>query len=150
MTVRHFFESASDAARQIQEISLREEARRALIGIHGSSGDAISRGTTLDPMRQVDEAIDSEADERPLLFSLGVEVNNAEAVCRGIKMLSSFEAGEVCRLKYLELKSWPEIAESLKHTETECQALLEMTLDWADGIGVAQLRNLGSGVMLMS
>lgn len=147
MTVRDFLEYASEAVRQIQEITLRAEARRALIGVHGSSGEAISRGTTLDPMRQVDEAIDSEADEIPLLRRLETEVRDAWAACLGIEVLSSHEAGEVCRLRYLSLNGWREVSERLRHPEGECQALLDSTLEWADGIGVARLVSYGSGIM---
>lgn len=111
----------------------------------GRGTESIARGTVLDPMRQVDEALDYEGEYEQVTADYEREILDASQVVDGIRRESTDEAADVVGMHYLDRAGWPEIAREMGHTETECQALLEITLDWADSVGVARLREIGRG-----
>lgn len=145
MTVRDVLESAMEAERQRQTVSARMQMRRDLLGMHGGGGENIAKGTILDPMRQVDECLDAEASDSMLLEQLEAELDDAWQMIGGMSVMGADDGAQVLCRHYLWLEGWAEIAESMGHTETECQALAEMTISWADEIGVARLRQKSYG-----
>lgn len=145
MTVTDLLKSAMDAAREREAVIPRMESRRELLGLHGRSGDPIASGTALDPMRQVDEFIDDNAADSMLLEQLEAELDEAWQVVGGMSELGCDEGAEVCCRYFLWLEGWGEIARGMGHDEPACRALMEMTLAWADGIGVARLRQAALG-----
>ena len=145
MTVRDVLESAMEAERQRQAVTSRMQMRRDLLGMHGGGGEAIAKGTILDPMRQVDECLDAEASDSMLLEQLEAELDDAWQMVGGMSVMGADDGAQVLCRRYLWLEGWPEIARGMGHTETECQALAEMTMAWADEIGVARLRQRSYG-----
>ena len=145
MTVRDVLESAMEAERQRQTVTARMQMRRDLLGMHGGGGETIAKGTILDPMRQVDECLDAEAADSMLLEQLEAELDDAWQMIGGMSVMGADDGAQVLCRHYLWLEGWPEIAESMGHTETDCQALAEMTISWADKIGVARLRQKSYG-----
>lgn len=145
VTSRDYFSQVSEAARQLERLSDSIERRRAESFFHGRTGETIGHGVVLDPMRNVDDFLDSVAADEEAVRQLESELNEAWDVVGGIVELSSDEAAQVVCRHYLWLEPWAEIARALDHTETECQALTEITLDWCDRIGIARLREIGAG-----
>lgn len=143
MTVLEALSQALEAARQRREVATRMDTRRMLLGLHAGGGTAISRGTVLDPMRQVDECIDAEADDAMLLSQLDDELDSAYDMVCGMSVMGADEGATVCCRHFILLEGWDRIADETGHTETECQALMEMTIEWADGVGVARLTETG-------
>lgn len=145
MTVRDVLESAMEAERQRQAVTSRMQMRRDLLGMHGGGGEAIAKGTILDPMRQVDECLDAEASDSMLLEQLEAELDDAWQMVGGMSVMGADDGAQVLCRRYLWLEGWTDVARSMGHTETECQALAEMTMAWADEIGVARLRQVSYG-----
>ena len=145
MTVRDVLESAMEAERQRQAVTSRMQMRRDLLGMHGGGGEAIAKGTILDPMRQVDECLDAEASDSMLLEQLEAELDDAWQMIGGMSVMGADDGAQVLCRHYLWLDGWPGIAREMGHTETECQALAEATMSWADEIGVARLRQVSYG-----
>lgn len=144
MTSREYFASAMEAAQLKRDLEERVEQRSHAMTFHGRSGQTLGHGVILDPMRNVDEALDANAEDERAISCCEGELSDAWDVVGGIAELSSDEAAQVVCRHYLWLDEWDEIARSLGHTETECQALLEITLDWCDEIGLARLREIGA------
>lgn len=145
MNIRDVLESAMEAERQRQAVTSRMAMRREMLGMHAGGGTSISKGTVLDPMRQVDECLDAEASDSMLLEQLEVELDEAWQLIGGISEMGSDDGAQVLCRHYLWLEPWQEIARSIGHTEDECQQLAEMTLKWADEIGAARLRQKSLG-----
>lgn len=145
MTVREMLESAMEAETQRRTVSERMAARRAMLGLHGGGGSQIAAGTILDPMRQVDEVLDAEHADGLLLAQLEAELDDAWAVIGGISESGADDGAQICYRRYLWLEGWGVIAEEMGHAEDECRALLEATLEYADGIGIPRLREMGRG-----
>lgn len=145
MTVTDLLRSAMDAAREREAALVRMEQRRETLGLHGRSGEPIASGTVLDPMRQVDEFIDDNAADSMLLEQLEAELDEAWQVIGGISELGADDGAQVCCRHFLWLEGWREISTEMGHDEATCRALMEMTLTWADGIGVARLRQESIG-----
>lgn len=138
-TVRESLNRARRSVLERRELLSRMEWRRSLLGMHGRSGGPIPAGAALDPMRQVDEAMDAEEDDARLLASLESEIRSACAVVAGIGAAASREASEVCERRLLLCRSWTETAREMRQTVATVRALLDMTLDWADARGAARL-----------
>ena len=145
MTVTDLLRSAMDAARERETVVARMESRRELLGLHGRSGEPIATGTALDPMRQVDEFIDDNAADSMLLEQLEAELDEAWQVIGGMSELGCDEGAQVCCRHFLWLEGWRRISSEMGHDEPACRALMEMTLAWANGIGVAALRQESLG-----
>ena len=145
MTVTDLLRSDMDAARERENVIARMESRRELLGLHGRTGGPIASGTVLDPMRQVDEFIDDNAADSMLLEQLEAELDEAWQVIGGMSELGCDEGAEVCCRHFLWLENWREISSEMGHDEPACRALMEMTLAWADQIGVAALRQKSLG-----
>ena len=145
MNVRDALESAMEAEQQRQTVSARMQMRREMLGMHAGGGTAISKGTILDPMRQVDECLDAEASDSMLLEQLEAELDEAWQMIGGMSVMGADDGAQVLCRRYLWLEGWGDVARATGHTETECQALAEMTMEWADGIGVARLRQVSYG-----
>lgn len=143
MTSREYFSSAMEASRELDRLTEDIDQRNHAMMFHGRSGQTLSHGVILDPMRNVDEALDANAEDEVAVSECEREIEDAWYVVGGISELGADEAANVICCHYLWLMSWPEIASSLGHTETECQALMEMALDWCDGVGIARLRDEG-------
>lgn len=144
MTVRDVLESAMEAERQRQAVTSRMQMRRDMLGMHGGGG-SIAKGTVLDPMRQVDECLDAEASDSMLLEQLEAELDDAWQMIGGMSVMGADDGAQVLCRRYLWLEGWDDIARDMGHTETECQALAEMTISWADEIGAARLRQKSYG-----
>lgn len=145
MTVTDLLRSAMDAARERGAVLERMESRRELLGLHGRTGGPIASGTVLDPMRQVDEFIDDNASDSMLLEQLEAELDDAWQVIGGMSELGCDEGAQVCCRHFLWLEGWREISSEMGHDAVACEALMGETLKWADGIGVAALRQKSLG-----
>jgi len=143
--VKEILESASEAERQRRTVVERMESRRAMLDLHSGGGTSISKGTILDPMRRVDDLIDSNAADSMLLEQLESELDEAWQMVGGMSELGADDGAQVCCRRYLWLEGWGEIARGMGHTVDECRSLMEMTMAWADEIGPARLRQASLG-----
>ena len=145
MTVRDALKQVSESVRQRDEVRERMDARRLSLVLRAGGGTAISKGTVLDPMRHVDEALDDDGEDELLLSQLESEVEEGWDVISGMAEMGSEDGARVCCRAYIWLEDWPRIARETGHSEDECRALAEMTLEWAEGIDLARLREAGRG-----
>lgn len=143
MRASELLASASESARERERIISRMEARRAAIGVHGRSGEAIAKGVSLDPMRQVDDALDGEAEDLSALAGIDAELNVAWEVIGGIAAAVSDLAAEVSCRHYLWNETWGQIAGATGLGAGECERYLTDVMDLCDRIGVAPLRQAG-------
>lgn len=116
---------------------------RAREGVRGQTYEAIGRGTgASDPTRATDERIDAESRIRSELGALEREVEDARAVCRGIRAANPSHPlwGDAIELHYVELMGWAEIGRYLGCTGESVRRAAYAALDWVDMVGIAAAR----------
>lgn len=143
MTSREYFEEARAAQRLIDGRLTALRSMRAREGVRGQTYEAIGRGTgASDPTRATDERIDAESRIRSELGALEREVEDARAVCRGIRAANPSHPlwGDAIELHYVELMGWAEIGRYLGCTGEAVRRAAYAALDWVDMVGIAAAR----------
>lgn len=143
MTSREYFEAARAAQRLIDGRLTALRSMRAREGVRGQTYEAIGRGTgASDPTRATDERIDAESRIRSELGALEREVEDARAVCRGIRAANPSHPlwGDAIELHYVELMGWAEIGRYLGCTGEAVRRAAYAALDWVDMVGIAAAR----------
>lgn len=143
ITSREYFEAARAAQRLIDGRLTALRSMRAREGVRGQTYEAIGRGTgASDPMRATDERIDAESRIRSELGALEREVEDARAVCRGIRAANPSHPlwGDAIELHYIELMGWAEIGRYLGCTGEAVRRAAYAALDWVDMVGIAAAR----------
>ena len=143
MGAREFFESARAAQRRIDGRLAAIRAMREREGARAQSYEAIGRGGgASDPMRATDARIDAEAAARDELAALEAEVEDARAVCRGVRIANPSHPlwGDAIELHYIELMGWAEIGRYLGCTGEAVRRAAYAALDWIDMVGIAAAR----------
>lgn len=143
ITSREYFEAARAAQRLIDGRLTALRSMRARECVRGQTYDAIGRGTgASDPTRATDERIDAESRIRSELGALEREVEDARAVCRGIRAANPSHPlwGDAIELHYVELMGWAEIGRYLGCTGEAVRRAAYAALDWVDMVGIAAAR----------
>ena len=143
ITSREYFEAARAAQRLIDGRLTALRSMRAREGVRGQTYEAIGRGTgASDPTRATDERIDAESRIRSELGALEREVEDARAVCRGIRAANPSHPlwGDAIELHYVELMGWAEIGRYLGCTGEAVRRAAYAALDWVDMVGIAAAR----------
>lgn len=143
ITSREYFEAARAAQRLIDGRLTALRSMRAREGVRGQTYEAIGRGTgASDPTRATDERIDAESRIRSELGALEREVDDARAVCRGIRAANPSHPlwGDAIELHYIELMGWAEIGRYLGCTGEAVRRAAYAALDWVDMVGIAAAR----------
>ena len=140
MTAREYFDSARSAQRRIDGRLAAILAMREREGARAQGYEAIGRGSgPSDPMRPVDSRIDAESAARAELAGCEREVEDARAVCRGVRAANPHHPlwGDVLELRYLELFEWDRIGRALGITGSGARQACDAALDWVDHVGIA-------------
>lgn len=140
---REYFEAARSAQRRIDGRLSVILAMREREGARAQSYEAIGRGSgASDPMRAVDARIDAEARARSELAECERAVEDARAVCRGIRAANPSHPlwGDAIELHYIELMGWAEIGRYLGCTGEAVRRAAYAALDWIDMVGIAAAR----------
>ena len=143
ITSREYFEAARAAQRLIDGRLTALRSMRAREGVRGQTYEAIGRGTgASDPTSATDERIDAESRIRAELGALEREVEDARAVCRGIRAANPSHPlwGDAIELHYVELMGWAEIGRYLGCTGEAVRRAAYAALDWVDMVGIAAAR----------
>ena len=143
ITSREYFEAARAAQRRIDGRLAAIRAMREREGVRGQTYDAIGRATGgADPNAATDARIDAEESARTELAALEREVEDARAVCRGIRSANPAHPlwGDAIELHYIELMGWAEIGRYLGCTGEAVRRAAYAALDWVDMVGIAAAR----------
>lgn len=138
------FEGARSAQRRIDGRLATIRSMREREGLRAQGYDAIGRGSGVtDPMAATDTRIDAEADAVRELAALQAEVEDARAVCRGVRAANPSHPlwGDALELHYLELLSWDDAGRYCGVTGEGMRRAAYAALDWIDSVGIASARD---------
>lgn len=143
MDAREYFESARAAQsaidrryRIIESMRSRESVRAQRYDVIGSGG-----GGNRDAMRAIDARMDAEASARAEIAQLASEVEDARAVCAGVRAANPTQRwGDVLECRYLECMDWRHVAIAMDMSERQAHADLDAALEWVDLVGIAAAR----------
>jgi hypothetical protein len=155
MTVVELLSEAREAALEIRRIEIETSDRMDACGIGARSYEAHGPlGSTLDPMRKVDELVDWQA-EQIATRDLERPIAEAAQIVAGIDACGDTLAVEVVTRYYLQGESWhrivADVAPRYEHfdgmsthdaAEMLHRALTRSLAEW-DSVGIARLREMG-------
>lgn len=144
MDAREYFEAARAAqsaidrrCRIIESMRSRESVRAQRYDVIGSGG-----GGNRDAMRAIDARMDAEASARAEIAQLSSEVEDARAVCAGVRAANPTQRwGDVLECRYLECMDWRHVAIAMDMSERQAHADLDAALEWVDLVGIAAARD---------
>lgn len=144
MDAREYFEAARAAQsaidrryRIIESMRSRESVRAQRYDVIGSGG-----GGNRDAMRAIDARMDAEASARAEIAQLSSEVEDARAVCAGVRAANPTQRwGDVLECRYLECMDWRHVAIAMDMSERQAHADLDAALEWVDLVGIAAARD---------
>lgn len=140
---REYFEAARSSQRHIDGRLAVILAMREREGARAQSYEAIGRGSgASDPMRAVDARMDAEARARSELAECERVVEDARAVCAGVRAANPNHPawGDVLELRYLDLFEWDRIGRALGLTGSGARQACRAALEWVDSVGLAAAR----------
>lgn len=144
MDAREYFEAARAAQsaidrryRIIESMRSRESVRAQRYDVIGSGG-----GGNRDAMRAIDARMDAEASARAEIAQLSSEVEDARAVCAGVRAANPTQRwGDVLECRYLECMDWRHVALAMDMSERQAHADHDAALEWVDLVGIAAARD---------
>ena len=144
MDAREYFEAARAAQsaidrryRIIESMRSRESVRAQRYDVIGSGG-----GGNRDAMRAIDARMDAEASARAEIAQLASEVEDARAVCAGVRAANPTQRwGDVLECRYLECMDWRHVAIAMDMSERQAHADHDAALEWVDLVGIAAARD---------
>ena len=139
--IKDFFLNARKASLRIAEIELRKSV---LMTPRSRSGSFIAAGTTLDPMRHIDEAMDIETDFSEELESLNAVIEEAYVIVAGVEALWYDDAAEYLMRYYLIGDTRRDVARALGCTVEQLDQMDAQTFEWCERTGWAALKEAGS------
>lgn len=116
---------------------------RAREAVRAQRYDAVGRGGgDRDAMRATDARIDAESSAREEIAALSAEVEDARAVCAGIRAANPSHPlwADCVELHWLDLMDWRRAASSLGISEAYARRSAYAALDWIDSVGIAAAR----------
>lgn len=102
------------------------------LGGGGGNGDA---------MLATDARMDAESAARAEIAQLTTEVDDARAVCAGVRAANPTQRwGDVLEARYIECMDWRRVALAMDMSERQVHADHDAALDWVDLVGIAAAR----------
>ena len=143
MTAREYFEGARSAQRRIVGCIARIEAMWQREDVRAQRYDSIGGGGgDRDAMRMTDARIDAEARIASEIVELRSIVEDARAVCSGVRAANpaNYRWGDVLELRYCECMDWHRLAGCMCVSERQAHADHDAALDWVELVGIASAR----------
>lgn len=144
MDAREYFESAREAQRSIDRRFDSIELMRSKEEVRAQRYDRIGGPTsgTTDATRATDARLDAESDAIRELASLYALVEDARAVCRGVRAANPQHRvwGEVLEKRYCDDLPWHLVATKLNLSERATFIEHRAALEWVDAVGIAAAR----------
>lgn len=150
---REYFENAKSAQRAIDRRLTALDEMRAREQVRAQRYDRIGggKGGVSDPMRATVERMDAEDAARAELAQLYSIVDDARAVCSGVRVANpqNREWGDVLELRYCEDMDWRGVANAMVASERQCRAWHNAALNFVDSVGLARAREgMGQATIL--
>lgn len=142
MDAREYFEAARAAQSAIDRRYRIIESMRSRESVRAQRYDVIGKGGgNRDAMHATDARIDAEASARAEIAQLSSEVEDARAVCAGVRAANPTQRwGDVLECRYLECMDWRHVALAMDMSERQAHTDLDAALDWVDLVGIAAAR----------
>lgn len=143
MDAREYFGNALAAQSAIDRRYRIIESMRAREAVRAQRYDVIGKGGggTHDAMAATDARIDAEAAARAEIAQLATEVEDARAVCAGVRAANPTQRwGDVLECRYIECMDWRHVAQAMDMSERQAHTDLDAALDWVDLVGIAAAR----------
>ena len=143
MDAREYFGNARAAQSAIDRRYRIIESMRAREAVRAQRYDVIGKGGggTHDAMAATDARIDAEAEARAEIAQLATEVEDARAVCAGVRAANPTQRwGDVLECRYIECMDWRHVAQAMDMSERQAHTDLDAALDWVDLVGIAAAR----------
>lgn len=143
MDAREYFGNARSAQSAIDRRYRIIESMRAREAVRAQRYDVIGKGGggTHDAMAATDARIDAEAAARAEIAQLATEVEDARAVCAGVRAANPTQRwGDVLECRYIECMDWRHVAQAMDMSERQAHTDLDAALDWVDLVGIAAAR----------
>ena len=144
MDAREYFGNALAAQSAIDRRYRIIESMRAREAVRAQRYDVIGKGGggTHDAMAATDARIDAEAAARAEIAQLTSEVEDARAVCAGVRAANPTQRwGDVLECRYIECMDWRHVAQAMDMSERQAHTDLDAALDWVDLVGIAAARD---------
>lgn len=144
MDAREYFGNALAAQSAIDRRYRIIESMRAREAVRAQRYDVIGKGGggTHDAMAATDARIDAEAAARAEIAQLATEVEDARAVCAGVRAANPTQRwGDVLECRYIECMDWRHVAQAMDMSERQAHTDLDAALDWVDLVGIAAARD---------
>lgn len=144
MDAREYFGNARAAQSAIDRRYRIIESMRAREAVRAQRYDVIGKGggRTHDAMAVTDARIDAEAAARAEIAQLAKEVEDARAVCAGVRAANPTQRwGDVLECRYIECMDWRHVAQAMDMSERQAHTDLDAALDWVDLVGIAAARD---------
>lgn len=143
MDAREYFGNARAAQSAIDRRYRIIESMRARESVRAQRYDVIGKGGggTHDAMAATDMRMDAEAAARSEIAQLAAEVEDARAVCAGVRAANPTQRwGDVLECRYIECMDWRHVAQAMDMSERQAHTDLDAALDWVDLVGIAAAR----------
>lgn len=144
MDAREYFEAARAAQSAIDRRYRIIESMRSRESVRAQRYDVIGKGGggNRDAMRAIDARMDAEASARAEIAQLASEVEDARAVCAGVRAANPTQRwGDVLECRYLECMDWRHVALAMDMSERQAHADHDAALEWVDLVGIAAARD---------
>lgn len=139
-SAREFFEGVRAAQALIDGALARIESMRQREGVRAQRYDALGRSYH-DPssaMEGTEARIDAEERVRRQCAEWLAEVERGRRVCAGVRGANPGQMwADAIELRYIDRRSWQEVASALGVTTRQAQAWASTGLDWVDSVGIA-------------
>ena len=114
----------------------REAVRAQRYDVIGHGG-----GGNHDAMLATDARMDAESAARAEIAQLTTEVEDARAVCAGVRAANPTQRwGDVLEARYIECMDWRHVALLVDMSERQVHSDHDAALEWVDLVGIAAAR----------
>ncbi len=114
----------------------REAVRAQRYDVIGHGG-----GGSHDAMLATDARMDAESAARAEIAQLTSEVEDARAVCAGVRAANPTQRwGDVLEARYIECMDWRHVALLVDMSERQVHSDHDAALEWVDLVGIAAAR----------
>ncbi len=142
MTPSDVFVRSREAALRIRAIEAEKRELADRIGVQGHTYGSHSKNGILDPMRKVDELIDSTVELDAEIAECAKDVDEAWELIRGIYALCPYDdAGLLVTRRYVRAETIADISAETSYPKDIVDKALAQVLAWCDHVGIARLKS---------
>lgn len=143
MTAREVFEQAREAQQRIASIEERSIVMHERIGIRGRTMGSM-HGTSLDPMRKVDDLIDWESEEYDAVMdSSGQAIRDAKLLVEGLSRTWDPEVARLLECYYVHAWDRRDVCGECGYPWEVISEAFSMAFAHCDEVGMARLKEAG-------